>query len=96
MKWPEAYAILSQEASTLAEALVVNFCRFGVPRDLHSNQDRNLRVSSDTGGFATPGREQDANHAPATAVGRHGGTLYQNVRSRSTYERSHPTRGIGT
>jgi hypothetical protein len=42
MKWPEAYAILKQEASTVAEALVTNFCRCGVPRELHSNQGRNF------------------------------------------------------
>jgi hypothetical protein len=31
-KWPEAYAIPNQEASTIA-ALVTNFfCRFGIPR----------------------------------------------------------------
>jgi hypothetical protein len=42
-KWPEAYAIPSQEASTVAEALVINFfCRFGEPRQLHSDQGRNF------------------------------------------------------
>jgi hypothetical protein len=31
-KWPEAYTIPNQEASTVAEALVTNFfCRFKVP-----------------------------------------------------------------
>jgi hypothetical protein len=42
-KWPEAYAIPNQEAATVAEALVTNFfCRFGVPRELHSDQGRNF------------------------------------------------------
>jgi transposase InsO family protein len=42
-KWPEAYAIPSQETSTIAEALVTNFfCRFGIPRELHSDQGRNF------------------------------------------------------
>jgi hypothetical protein len=42
-KWPEAYAIHNQEAATVAEALVTNFfCRFGVPRELHSDQGRNF------------------------------------------------------
>jgi hypothetical protein len=37
-KWPEAYTIPNQEA----EALVTNFfCRFGVPKELHSDQGRN-------------------------------------------------------
>jgi hypothetical protein len=41
-KWPEAYAIPNQEASTVTEALVTNFfCRFGIPRELHSDQGRN-------------------------------------------------------
>jgi hypothetical protein len=42
-KQPEAYAIASQEASTVAEALVTNFfCRFGMPWELHSNKGRNF------------------------------------------------------
>jgi hypothetical protein len=42
-KWPEAYAIPNQEASTEAEVLVTNFfCRFGIPRELHSDQGRNF------------------------------------------------------
>jgi hypothetical protein len=38
-KWPEAYAVFNQEASTVVESLVTNFCRFGV---LHSNQGCNF------------------------------------------------------
>ncbi|PNF41843.1 hypothetical protein B7P43_G16048 [Cryptotermes secundus] len=42
-KWPEAYAIPSQEESTIAEGLVTNFfCRCGIPRELHSDQGRNF------------------------------------------------------
>jgi hypothetical protein len=42
-KWPEAYTIPNQEASTVAEALVTNsFCRFGIPQELHSDQGRNF------------------------------------------------------
>jgi transposase InsO family protein len=42
-KWPEAYAIPDQEASTVADVLVTNFfCRFGIPRELHSDQGRNF------------------------------------------------------
>jgi hypothetical protein len=41
--WPEAYAIPNQEVSTVAGAIVTNFfCRFGVLRDLHSDQSRNF------------------------------------------------------
>jgi hypothetical protein len=37
-KWPEAYAIPNQEASTIAEALVTNlFCHFGITHELHSD-----------------------------------------------------------
>jgi hypothetical protein len=42
-KWPEVYPIPDQEASTVADALVTDFfCRFGVPRELHSDQGRNF------------------------------------------------------
>jgi hypothetical protein len=42
-KWPEAYSLPIQEASTVAEALVTNFfCRFGIPWKLHSDQSRNF------------------------------------------------------
>jgi transposase InsO family protein len=41
MKWPEVYAIPNQEAWTVA--LVSNFfCRFGIPRELLSDQGRNF------------------------------------------------------
>jgi hypothetical protein len=41
--WPEVYAIPNQDASTVAEALVTNFfCRFSIPRELHSDQGRNF------------------------------------------------------
>jgi transposase InsO family protein len=42
-KWSEAYAIPNQEALSVAEMLVTNFCHFGVPRELHSDQDRNFK-----------------------------------------------------
>jgi transposase InsO family protein len=41
-KWPEAYAISHQEASSIAKVLVTNFCSFGIPRELHSDQGRNF------------------------------------------------------
>ena len=42
-KWVEAYAMPNQEASTCAEKLVAEFIsRFGVPRQLHSDQGRNF------------------------------------------------------
>jgi transposase InsO family protein len=41
-KWPEAYALTYQEASTVSEALVTNFCRFGIPRELHIEQGHNF------------------------------------------------------
>jgi hypothetical protein len=74
-KWPEVYAIPNQEASTIAETLVTNFfCRFGIPRELHSDQGRNFE--SHLLSSATRGSEQDAHHDPAPAVGWHGGALY--------------------
>jgi len=44
-KWPEAYPLPNQEATTVAEVLVNEFvCRFGVPLEIHSDQ---LLVTSD-------------------------------------------------
>ena len=40
-KWTEAYAIVDQEATTVAKKLVDEFiCRFSVPHQLHSDQGR--------------------------------------------------------
>lgn len=37
-KWPEVYPIPNQEAATVVDVLVENLvCRFGVPRELHSD-----------------------------------------------------------
>ena len=42
-KWPEAFALPNQEASTIARALIDGFfSRFGVPLELHSDQGRNF------------------------------------------------------
>ena len=42
-KWTESYAIPNQEATTVAEKLVSEFvCRFGVPREIHSDQGTNF------------------------------------------------------
>ncbi|GFV80815.1 retrovirus-related Pol polyprotein from transposon 412 [Trichonephila clavipes] len=42
-KWPEAYPIPDQEASTVAEVLVQHWIsRFGVPLQLNSDQGRNF------------------------------------------------------
>jgi hypothetical protein len=40
-KWSEAYVIPNQEDSTVAEALITNFCGFGVPRELRGDQGCN-------------------------------------------------------
>jgi hypothetical protein len=42
-KWLEVFDVINQEISAVAEALTtIFFCRFGVPRELHSKQGRNL------------------------------------------------------
>jgi hypothetical protein len=42
-RWPDICAVPNQEAPTVADAPVTNFfCRFGVPRELHSDQGRNF------------------------------------------------------
>lgn len=44
-KWPEAYAVPDQTASTTAGKLVTEmFCRFGAPEELHSDQGRNFEA----------------------------------------------------
>ena len=42
-KWPEAFAVPDQEATTVANLLVREFvCRYGVPLEVHSDQGRNF------------------------------------------------------
>ena len=42
-KWPEAYPLPNQEARLVAQVLVEGFfSRFGVPRELHTDQGRNF------------------------------------------------------
>ena len=42
-KWTESYPIPNQQAATVAEKLVSEFIfRFGVPRELHSDQGTNF------------------------------------------------------
>jgi hypothetical protein len=80
-KSPEAYAIPTREASTMTEALVTNFySRFGVPRELHSDQGRNFesRLMQEIAEMC--GSEHDTHPTPAPAVRRYGGTVRQNGR----------------
>ncbi len=45
-RWPEAYPLPNQEASTVADVLVKEFvCRFGVPKEIHSDQGRNFEAA---------------------------------------------------
>jgi len=49
-KWPEAYSIPDQEATTVAEVLVQNWIsRFGVPLQIHSDQGTNFNSAVFTG-----------------------------------------------
>ena len=42
-KWPEAYPLPNQEATTVAKVLVNEMiCQFGVPLEMHSDQGRNF------------------------------------------------------
>ncbi|XP_042221880.1 uncharacterized protein LOC121866326 [Homarus americanus] len=55
-KWPEAYVIPNQEATTVARVLVDQFFyRFDVPQELHSDQGRNFEsaVFSECGKLLT-------------------------------------------
>lgn len=43
IKWPEAFALPNQQATTVAKVLVQEvICRFGVPLEIHSDQGRNF------------------------------------------------------
>jgi hypothetical protein len=87
--WPESYAIPNQEASAVAEALVTNVCRFGVP-DLYSDQGRNCESRLMKEAFKHLG----VNKVRTTPLHPQSDG-YTSKRSRSTYERSsHRTRGI--
>ena len=45
-KWIEAIALPNQEAETVARAFVEEFiCRFGVPKELHTDQGRNFEAN---------------------------------------------------
>ena len=41
-KWPEAYPLPNQEASTVARVLVEEICRFDTPLEIHSDQGGNF------------------------------------------------------
>jgi hypothetical protein len=59
-KWPEPYSIPNLGDSTVLEALVTNFCRFGVPRGLYSDLGPIFESRLMQEVFAAVGREQDA------------------------------------
>ena len=45
-KWKEAHAMPNMEAATIARIIVNEFvCRFGIPKQLHTNQGRNFESS---------------------------------------------------
>lgn len=66
-KWPDVYAIPSQEASTVADAPVKNFCRFGVARAAQRPEPE-LLISTLAGGVAAPEDKQDMDHPSSPAV----------------------------
>ena len=42
-RWPEAYSLPNQEATTVAEVVTKEYvCRYGFPLELHSDQGRNF------------------------------------------------------
>jgi hypothetical protein len=95
-KWPEVYPIPNQEASTMADALVTNlFCRFGVPRELHSDQGRNFESRLMQEVLQRLGVGKTRTTPPSPAVGRHGGALRED--DRRVYEEGgfHAPEGLG-
>jgi transposase InsO family protein len=76
-KWQEVYPIPNQEASTIAETLVTNFfCRFGVPRELHTDQGRNFESNRLQEVLQRLGVNKTRTTPLTPSVGRHGRALY--------------------
>ena len=70
-KWPEAYGIPNQEATTVAQVLVDNlFTRFGIPLELHSDQGRNFQRLS--GSLPFVGNQENKNNTMSSTVRRDG------------------------
>jgi hypothetical protein len=95
IKRPEPYAIPNREASTVAEALFTNFCRFALPLELHSDQRHNLefRLIQEVSQRQGVSRTHTAHlHLQSD------GMIERYIKiSRITYETSsRRTRGIGT
>jgi transposase InsO family protein len=77
-KWPETYATPNKEASTVAEVLVTNFYRFGVPRELHSDQGHNFKSRLMQKVLQRLGVNKTCTTPHSPAVGQHCGTMHQN------------------
>jgi hypothetical protein len=95
-KWPEAYAIPHQEASTVGEVLVNKFFyRFGIPWELHSDQGHNFES-----GLLQEVLQHLRVSKMRTTPCTHSRMAWWSATSRwskSTYERSsHRIRGTGT
>jgi hypothetical protein len=79
------------------DVLVTNFfCRFGIPRELHSGQGRNFEFRLLQEILQRLGVSKTRTPPPpAPAVGRHGGTLYQNGRGTIAEGRRIQPEGLG-
>jgi hypothetical protein len=95
-KWPEVCPIPNQEASTVADALVTDsFCRFGVPRELHSDQGRNLESRLMQEVLQRLGVGKTRTTPPSPTVGRHGAALREDDRRASEEGGLHTPEGLG-
>jgi hypothetical protein len=95
---PDRYGLFYQVAGSLRHSQPRGFDSDGSSASVYRRSyiaGPLLRVSCDTGGFATPGSEQDAYHTPASA-NKTAWSRATSKRWRSTYKKPYRTIGIGT
>ena len=72
-KWPEAYPMPDQEATTIAEVLIQQWVlRFGTPFQIHSDQGTNFTSALFKRLMSNAQQRQDPNDAFAPTVRQHG------------------------
>lgn len=77
-KWPEAFAVPDQEATTVANLLVREFvCRYGVPLEVHSDQGRNFESAVFAEMCTLLGMEKT--RTTSSTIGWNGRTTKQNT-----------------
>ena len=72
-KWPEAFAVPNQEATTVANLLVCEFmCRYRVPLEIHSDQGRSFESAVFSEICTLLGMEKNTYHTLPSTIGWNG------------------------